>query len=135
LEVKMNRFPQSDAAHYVACGLPAGMAVAILFLAATFGFTTDPRSLHAVQDRPRFADRSETVLVSFEVVVSGPDGPVSGLARDEFEVTHDGRRVELTHFAQMLLETAPTPTPAGDAVAGADGAAAVAPPDQPEPTL
>ena len=66
----------------------------------------------AAQEQPRFVAQAETVLVSFEVVAEGPDGPILGLTRDDFEVLHDGRRVDLTHFAAF------TGAPAGHGSGG-----------------
>lgn len=66
----------------------------------------------AAQEQPRFVAQAETVLVSFEVVVEGPDGPIPGLTRDDFEVLHDGRRVDLTHFTAFAGAPAAT-VPAG----------------------
>lgn len=81
----------------------------------------------AAQEQPRFVAQAETVLVSFEVVVEGPDGPIPGLSRDDFEVLHDGRRVDLTHFAAF------TGAPPATVPAGSPPAPEAAPPAVPEP--
>jgi VWFA-related protein len=64
----------------------------------------------AAQEQPQFVAQAESVLVSFEVVVEGPDGPILGLVRDDFEILHDGRRVELTHFASFAAPPSSTPS-------------------------
>ncbi len=66
-------------------------AVAALVLAAAPTRAQEPLDL--------FLDTVDVNLVNVEVMVTDADGnPVTGLAREDFEVLEDGRPVELTHF-------------------------------------
>jgi VWFA-related protein len=47
----------------------------------------------------RFVDRSDVAVVSFEVTVHRKEDFIKDLTRDDFEVFHDGQRVELSNFA------------------------------------
>lgn len=66
-------------------------AVAALALAAGPARAQEPLDL--------FLDTVDVNLINVEVMVTDADGnPVTGLAREDFEVFEDGRPVELTHF-------------------------------------
>lgn len=73
----------------------------------------------AQDDLSLFLDTVDVHLVNVEVMVTGADGaPVTGLARDDFEVYEDGERVELTHFyaveERRVVSDAGAAEPAGD---------------------
>jgi VWFA-related protein len=54
-----------------------------------------------------FFDTLDVEVVNVEVIVIGPDGePVRGLAMHDFEMTEDGRPVEITNFYTVEIEPA-----------------------------
>ena len=71
------------------------LAVAVL----TAGFAVLALPLAAQDDSSLFFDTVDVHVVNVEVVVTDKDGkPAVGLARDDFEVYEDGKRVEVANF-------------------------------------
>ncbi len=91
-------------------------AALALLLATTPGAAQEDPSPEA---EDLFYDRIAVDIINVEVYVTDKDGnPMTGLTRDDFEVTEDGRPVELVNFYH---------------VAEGRAAAEVAPPETPEP--
>jgi VWFA-related protein len=71
-----------------------------------------------------FGERIEVGLVGVEVWVEDAGGrPVPGLTADDFEVRHDGRPVEISHFSEVRAGAVAAPA----AVAAGGGAGAAVP--------
>lgn len=86
-----------------------------------------PPSALAQQPPPSFGERIEAQLVNVEVSVTDRDGrPVLDLAREDFRVFEDGRRVEITHFSppEAAAETAGLAARDASSAAGAPDEAA-----------
>ncbi len=78
---------------------PAAVSVVFAALGAAAVAIAAPQTTTSAQPQPlpRFPTQSE--LVTFDVVVLGPDGkPVSGLTRDDFVVKEDGKAQAITAF-------------------------------------
>lgn len=59
------------------------------------------------EDEYTFFDTLDVEVVNVEVIVTGRDGePVRGLTADDFELTEDGRSVEITNFYSVDEEPA-----------------------------
>lgn len=80
----------------------------------------------AASPAPPFGEVIEVNVVNVDVHVTDKDGrPVSGLQRDDFEVYEDGKRVKVTNFEAISVETeiaagpkastAPSPAPTAPA--------------------
>ena len=69
---------------------------------------------------PFFSETIEVRIINVDAIVTGKDGkPVRGLSKDDFEVFENGKRQEITNFAEM--------TAAASDLTGAAPAAAPAP--------
>ncbi len=97
-------------------------AIALALLAAAAGAGAQERKPDAA-----FGERVEVELVGVEVWVEDAAGtPVRGLTADDFEVRHDGRPVEITHFSEVRDGAVAAPAAAaagGEAGAAVPGAA------------
>lgn len=83
---------------------------------------------------PPFGEVIEVNVVNVDVHVTDKDGrPVSGLQRDDFEVYEDGKRVKLTNFEAITVETETAAAPAAKAAPAPElpsGRTEVAPEDR-----
>ena len=89
-----------------------------LTLALTLGLalTVAAVAISQQEDDLTFFDTLDVEVVNVEVVVTGPGGePVRGLTADDFEMTEDGRPVEITNFYTVEDEAEPT-APEGPSV-------------------
>ena len=103
--------------------------VALLGLALVLTASAAPQG--EGEDDYTFFDTLDIEVVNVEVVVTGADGePVPGLTRDDFELSEDGKRVEITNF--YSVDTTPPrtlePAPAAAAPAATAEARPVSPP-------
>jgi VWFA-related protein len=86
----------------------------------------------AAYAQPPFGEVIEVNVVNVDVHVTDRDGrPVAGLQRDDFEVYEDGKRVKVTNFEVMKVETAPA-GPAATSPAAPPAAAEAPRPERPE---
>ncbi len=88
-----------------------------------------PASAQAVSPTPpRTTASVELSLTNLDVVVTDAKGnPVHGLVASDFEVLHDGRPIEVTHFSEIRMEAAAAQEPSASApTAGATAAGAAA---------
>jgi len=102
---------------------------ALLLAAWTPAFSASPPTA------PSFGEALEVNIVNVDVYVTAKDGSrVTGLKRDDFAIFEDGKRVEVSNFAELSppavvreAPSAPLPVPGGAVVA--DTGAPVADPE------
>jgi VWFA-related protein len=87
-------------------------AVRALALAAGMALTPLPPATAQEDTSSPLMDAVEVVLVNVEVWVHDRRGrPIRGLTLDDFEVFEDGKRVELTHLAEIGSSPPAAPAP------------------------
>ncbi len=85
---------------------PRTIAAVILAAAVCVGAAA-PLAAQQESEDYTFFDTLEIEVVNVDVIVVGPDGePVRNLGRDDFELTEDGKPVEITNFYAVDEEPA-----------------------------
>ncbi len=86
-------------------------ALALVLLLAAGGGDAVGLAAEPAPEPPPFGESVDVRIVNVDVYVLGRDGrPITGLEAADFELSEDGRRVQITNFSELVdLQAAPAP--------------------------